>query len=77
MRSAAHCSAGSAISSRAARSELRQKLDPRASNGAVLLGLNGIVIKSHGGTDAVGFANAVEVGYSMARNGLLGRLNRT
>ena len=73
----ARCLAGSAISSRAARfSELRQKLDPRASNGAVLLGLNGIVIKSHGGTDAVGFANAVEVGYSMARNGLLGKIEQ-
>ena len=61
---------------RGAFQELRQKLDPRASNGAVLLGLNGIVIKSHGGTDAVGFANAVEVGYSMARNGLLGKIEQ-
>ncbi|MCX5493632.1 phosphate acyltransferase PlsX [Kaistia dalseonensis] len=56
--------------------ELRQKLDPRASNGAVLLGLNGIVIKSHGGTDGEGFANAVEVGYSMARNGLLAKISQ-
>jgi glycerol-3-phosphate acyltransferase PlsX len=61
---------------RGAFGELRQKLDPRASNGAVLLGLNGIVIKSHGGTDGVGFANAIEVGYSMARNGLLAKINQ-
>ncbi len=61
---------------RGAFKELRQKLDPRASNGAVLLGLNGIVIKSHGGTDGVGFANAIEVGYSMAKNGLLAKINQ-
>jgi glycerol-3-phosphate acyltransferase PlsX len=35
---------------------LREKMDPRKVNGGVFLGLNGIVIKSHGGTDADGFA---------------------
>ncbi len=46
---------------------LRDKMDPRArSTGRVFLGLNGIVIKSHGGTDAEGCAAAVEVGYDMA-----------
>lgn len=49
---------------------LRDKLDPRKVNGGVFLGLNGIVIKSHGGTDAEGFAAAVDVGYDMVRNGL-------
>ena len=49
---------------------LREKMDPRKVNGGVFLGLNGIVIKSHGGTDAEGFAAAVDVGYDMARNGL-------
>ena len=49
---------------------LREKLDPRKVNGGVFLGLNGIVIKSHGGTDAEGFAAAVDVGYDMARNNL-------
>ncbi len=49
---------------------LREKMDPRKVNGAVFLGLNGIVIKSHGGTDAEGFAAAIDVGYDMARNGL-------
>ncbi|HBF29799.1 phosphate acyltransferase PlsX [Rhizobium sp.] len=49
---------------------LKEKMDPRKVNGGVFLGLNGIVIKSHGGTDAEGFAAAIEVGYDMVRNGL-------
>jgi glycerol-3-phosphate acyltransferase PlsX len=44
---------------------LREWLDPRRYNGAVLLGLNGVVVKSHGGTDAVGFAHAVDVAMDM------------
>ncbi|MBB5754772.1 phosphate acyltransferase PlsX [Prosthecomicrobium pneumaticum] len=59
---------------RGAFRQLREKLDPRRSNGGVFLGLDGIVIKSHGGTDGEGFANAVEVGYSMVRNGLLAKI---
>ncbi len=55
---------------------LREKMDPRRGNGGVFLGLNGIVIKSHGGTDAEGFATAVELGYSMARNQLLEKINQ-
>ena len=54
---------------------LREKMDPRRGNGGVFLGLNGIVIKSHGGTDPEGFATAVELGYSMARNQLLEKIN--
>ncbi len=54
---------------------LRVKMDPRRGNGGVFLGLNGIVIKSHGGTDAEGFATAVELGYGMVRNGLLDKIN--
>ena len=42
-------------------------MDPRRLNGGPFLGLNGIAIKSHGGTDALGFASAIEVGYEMAR----------
>ena len=49
---------------------LREKMDPRKVNGAVFLGLNGVVIKSHGGTDAEGFASAIDVGHNMIRNGL-------
>ncbi len=56
---------------RGAFSQLRDKMDPRKVNGGVFLGLNGIVIKSHGGTDAEGFAAAIDVGYDMVRNQLL------
>ena len=61
---------------RGAFAALREKMDPRRSNGGVFLGLNGIVIKSHGGTDAEGFAAAVDVGYDMARYQLLTKINR-
>jgi glycerol-3-phosphate acyltransferase PlsX len=47
---------------------LREWLDPRRYNGAVLLGLNGVVVKSHGGTDAEGFAHAVDVALDMIGN---------
>ncbi|WP_027522884.1 phosphate acyltransferase PlsX [Bradyrhizobium sp. Ec3.3] len=61
---------------RGAFQTLREKLDPRKSNGSVLLGLNGVVVKSHGGTDAEGFAYAVDVGYEMARYDLLTKINQ-
>ena len=44
---------------------LREWLDPRRYNGAVMLGLGGVVVKSHGGTDAQGFAHAVDVAMDM------------
>ena len=53
---------------------LREKMDVRKSNGGVFLGLNGIVVKSHGGTDDEGFAAAIELGYDMVRNKLLDRI---
>jgi glycerol-3-phosphate acyltransferase PlsX len=49
---------------------LREKLDPSKVNGGVFLGLNGIVIKSHGGANAEAFAAAIDVGYDMSKNGL-------
>jgi len=54
---------------------LRNKLDPKKSNGGVLLGLRGVVVKSHGGTDAEGFAYAIDVGYEMVRYDLLTKIN--
>jgi len=48
---------------------VRQRLDPRRYNGAMFLGLNGIVVKSHGGTDALGFANAIAVAVDLAEQG--------
>ena len=56
---------------------LNQKMDPRKSNGGVFLGLNGIVIKSHGDTDAEGFACAVDLGYDMVRRELLAKISRS
>lgn len=55
---------------------LRRTLDTGSSNGGVFLGLNGIVIKSHGGTDAKGFAAAIDIGYSMARSRIVDDINR-
>ena len=49
----------------------RHKLDPRRYNGAVFLGLNGISVKSHGGTDAFGFSNAIGVAVHMLQQGFI------
>lgn len=53
---------------------LRRKMDPRTVNGGVFLGLNGIVIKSHGGTDEVGFKSALGLAYEMARSRLIDKI---
>ncbi|GIK82155.1 MAG: phosphate acyltransferase PlsX [Pseudorhodoplanes sp.] len=55
---------------------LAEKMDPRRSNGGVFLGLNGVVIKSHGGTDSEGFAAAVDIGYEMVRDELLTKISQ-
>jgi glycerol-3-phosphate acyltransferase PlsX len=54
---------------------IRRKLDPRNINGGVFLGLNGIVIKSHGGTDEVGFKSALGLAYEMARSRLIDKIS--
>jgi glycerol-3-phosphate acyltransferase PlsX len=54
---------------RPALNKLRARLDPRRYNGAMFLGLNGIAVKSHGSTDAFGFANAVGVAIDLAAGG--------
>jgi phosphate acyltransferase len=56
---------------------LRDKMDPNKSNGGVFLGLNGVVIKSHGGTDTEGFAAAIDVGYNMVHYELLAKIGET
>lgn len=53
---------------------VRERLDPSKHNGGVFLGLNGVVVKSHGGTDVLGYATAVEVAIEMVRNGLTQRI---
>jgi glycerol-3-phosphate acyltransferase PlsX len=52
---------------RPALRKLRDRFDPRRYNGAMFLGLNGVVVKSHGGTDALGFANAIHVAADLVR----------
>jgi glycerol-3-phosphate acyltransferase PlsX len=52
----------------------KQRIDHRRYNGASLIGLRGIVIKSHGSSDAYGFEQALRRGYDAARNGLLRRI---
>jgi len=56
---------------------LREKMDPKKSNGGVFLGLNGIVIKSHGGADAEGTASAIDVGYDMVHYELLAKIGQS
>ena len=59
---------------RGALRKLRMRCDPRRYNGAMLLGLNGIAVKSHGSTDAFGFANAIGVAVDMYVNGFLDKI---
>jgi len=53
---------------------LRRRMDPRRANGGVFLGLNGIVVKSHGSADATGLAAAVAMAYQLAKSGFRERL---
>jgi glycerol-3-phosphate acyltransferase PlsX len=48
--------------------KLKDRMDPRTANGAVFVGLNGIVVKSHGGTDGQGYAAAIDVAIRMAKS---------
>src|SRR5271155_17640 len=54
--------------------KLRMRSDPRRYNGAIFLGLGGIAVKSHGSTDAFGFANAIGVAIDMKVNGVLDKI---
>jgi phosphate acyltransferase len=53
---------------------LKDRLDPRKHNGGVFIGLNGVVVKSHGGTDALGFATAIDVAIEMVSNELVKKI---
>ena len=64
---------GAAIA-RGALTTLRRRLDPRASGGGIFLGLNGIVVKSHGGTDAMGFASALDTAIDMVKADINARI---
>lgn len=62
------------VLARHAMNKLRARVDPRRYNGAVFLGLNGIAVKSHGGTDDLGFANAIGVAADMAIHGFVEKM---
>ena len=57
--------------------KFKKKLDPRLYNGAILLGLNSPVIKSHGGTDWIGFANSLSVCEKIVRNNLIDKIKNS
>ncbi|HFC04655.1 MAG TPA: phosphate acyltransferase, partial [Rhizobiales bacterium] len=59
---------------RGAFQAVKEKLDPNNNNGAVLLGLNGIVVKSHGSASDAGFASAISLASHMANNRLIERI---
>jgi glycerol-3-phosphate acyltransferase PlsX len=64
-----------AILAAGALNTVRKKLDPRALNGGVFLGLNGVVVKSHGSADALGFASAVDLAIDMASSDVIARIS--
>lgn len=49
---------------------MKKRMDPRRYNGAMFAGLQGVCVKSHGGTDAIGFSNAIDVAAQLAQHGL-------
>ena len=51
--------------------KFKDKLDPRKYNGAIFLGLNGPVVKSHGGIDSLGFSYSIELSYKIAKGNLI------
>ncbi len=53
---------------------LQRRIDPRRANGGVFLGLNGTVVKSHGGSDAVAFSAAIALAYRLSRGAFLAQL---
>tara|TARA_B110000444_G_C18821362_1_gene587903 strand:- start:199 stop:1245 length:1047 start_codon:yes stop_codon:yes gene_type:complete len=55
---------------------LKEKMNPSRLNGGVFLGLNGIVIKSHGKTDPMGFSSAIDLGIDMHESSLLLKIQR-
>jgi phosphate acyltransferase len=60
---------------RPALKEMIERVDPREFNCGFFLGLDGVVIKSHGSSDAIGTAHAIETGYEMVRDDLLSKIN--
>lgn len=66
-----------ALFASSALNALRRRMDPRTVNGGVFMGLNGIVIKSHGGTDEIGYKSALSLAYEMAHSRLIDKIDET
>jgi len=64
------------LRARPALNALRARVYPRRYNGAIFMGLSGICVKSHGGTDAFGFANAIGVAVDMVQNDAIENMKR-
>lgn len=56
--------------------KLKKKIDPRLHNGAMFLGVKGIAVKSHGGTDEVGFENALDVACKMVKSNVIDEIGK-
>ena len=54
--------------------KFKSKIDPRKYNGAIFLGLNGPVVKSHGSTDSVGFYHSIDLCYKIIKGNLMGQI---
>lgn len=63
-----------AVIAAGALNALKRNLDPRAQAGGIFLGLNGLVVKAHGGTDEIGFSGALSLGVDMARADIISRI---
>jgi len=55
---------------------LKDKMDPRELNGGVFLGLNGLVIKSHGSTDILGFSKAIEFSTKLSQHNISSEIKK-
>ena len=56
--------------------KFKNKLDPRKYNGAIFLGLNGPVVKSHGGTDSIGFYHSIDLCYKIVKGNLMNEIRQ-
>ncbi len=56
--------------------KFREKLDPRKYNGAIFLGLNGPVVKSHGGIDSIGFYHSIDLCYKIVKGNLMSQIKK-
>ncbi len=65
-----------AVAAMPALGAFKKRVDPRRYNGATLVGLRGVVVKSHGSTDAIGFRHAIAKAHAEAANGVLDKIAR-